>query len=86
MLRGRRIEAMGSAPAHADRHCEVDYVIRAYASDGYVPSTGEYRGIASDRLKAYLLASHLGRLGSQGFSKVFPGVQGTLRDLFGWSA
>jgi hypothetical protein len=39
MLRGRGIIAMPALPPHADRHCELDYVIRGNVKAGYIPST-----------------------------------------------
>ena len=56
------------------------------STDGYVPSTGEYKGINSDKLRAYLLGSHGGRIGSRIVTRFFPDVQSSIRDLFGWSA
>jgi hypothetical protein len=39
LVRGRRMMAMPALPPHADRHCEVDYVVRANCAKGYVTST-----------------------------------------------
>ena len=39
MVRGRRVVAMPANPPHADRHCQVDYVIRAHTAEGYVTSS-----------------------------------------------
>ena len=39
LVRGRRVVAMPANPEHADRHFELDYVIRAHVKDGYVGST-----------------------------------------------
>jgi hypothetical protein len=39
LVRGRHVMAMPALPPHADRHCEVDYVIRAHAAEGYVTSS-----------------------------------------------
>jgi hypothetical protein len=39
IVRGRRVVAMPALPPHADRHCEVDYVIRAHTAEGYVTSS-----------------------------------------------
>jgi hypothetical protein len=39
VVRGRRVLAMPANPAHGDRHCELDYVIRAHVKEGYIGST-----------------------------------------------
>jgi hypothetical protein len=39
MVRGRRIVAAPAKPPHAERHCEVTYVIRAHAAAGYLAAT-----------------------------------------------
>src|SRR5689334_18211545 len=39
MVRGQRVIAMPARPPHADRHCELDYVIRAHVAPGYIPSS-----------------------------------------------
>lgn len=39
MLRGQRVLAMPAHPPHADRHCELDYVIRAHVAPGYISSS-----------------------------------------------
>ena len=39
VVRGRHVMAMPSNPDHGDRHCELDYVIRAHVKEGYVGST-----------------------------------------------
>jgi hypothetical protein len=39
LLRGRRVVALPALPPHADRHCELDYVLRGNVKPGYVPST-----------------------------------------------
>jgi hypothetical protein len=39
LVRGRHVIAMPALPPHADRHCEVDYVIRANVAEGYVTSS-----------------------------------------------
>ncbi len=36
---GRPLQAMPSDPPHGDRHCELDYVVRAHVRDGYVSSS-----------------------------------------------
>lgn len=74
------IEGSARVKAQAAHDCIVE------SMQGYIPSTGEYPGISSPKLRAYLLGSHGGRIGSHIISKFFPGVQGTVRDLFGWSA
>jgi hypothetical protein len=55
------------------------------SQNGYVPSTGEYLGIQSDKLRASLLGSHGGREMSKLLSKFVPGVQGALRDALGFN-
>jgi hypothetical protein len=39
MVRGQLVIAMPALPPHADRHCELDYVIRAHVATGYVSSS-----------------------------------------------
>jgi hypothetical protein len=39
IVRGRRVVALPANPAHGDRHCELDYVIRAHVKEGYIGST-----------------------------------------------
>ena len=39
LVRGRKVIAQPAAPPHADRHAQVDYVIRAHAAPGYVASS-----------------------------------------------
>ncbi len=39
VIRGRSLSAMPALPPHADRHCQLDYVIRGNVKAGYVPST-----------------------------------------------
>jgi hypothetical protein len=39
MVRGRRVIALPALPPHADRHIELDYVVRAHVRDGYVGSS-----------------------------------------------
>jgi len=39
MVRGRRVLALPALPPHADRHIELDYVVRAHVRDGYVGSS-----------------------------------------------
>jgi hypothetical protein len=39
MVRGQLVIAAPAHPPHADRHCELDYVIRAHVADGYIPSS-----------------------------------------------
>jgi hypothetical protein len=39
IVRGRRVLAMPANPPHADRHCELDFVIRGHVAQGYVGST-----------------------------------------------
>ena len=39
IVRGRRVLAMPSNPPHGDRHCELDYVVRAHIRPDYVGST-----------------------------------------------
>jgi hypothetical protein len=36
MLRGQRLHVMPALPPHAERHFELDYVIRAHVATGYV--------------------------------------------------
>lgn len=54
-------------------------------TDGYVPSSGAYLGLDSDKLKAYLAGSHGGRIASRALGKWAPGVQQAIRDFTGWS-
>ncbi|MFV8750832.1 hypothetical protein ACNOYE_09815 [Nannocystaceae bacterium ST9] len=39
MVRGRKVIATPALPPHADRHCQVDYVIRGHTAPGYVTSS-----------------------------------------------
>ena len=39
MLRGRRVMAMPALPPHADRQCEIDYVVRGNVRAGYISSS-----------------------------------------------
>lgn len=39
LVRGRRVLAAPALPPHADRHIELDYVVRAHVRDGYVGSS-----------------------------------------------
>ncbi|MFV8751516.1 hypothetical protein ACNOYE_13305 [Nannocystaceae bacterium ST9] len=39
MVRGRRVVALPANPPHADRHSDLDYVIRGHAAKGTVVST-----------------------------------------------
>lgn len=39
VVRGRRVLALPALPPHADRHIELDYVVRAHVRDGYVGSS-----------------------------------------------
>jgi hypothetical protein len=39
IVRGRRVFAYPADPPHADRHCELDYVIRGHVLPGYVSSS-----------------------------------------------
>lgn len=39
MVRGQRIYAAPAKPPHAERHAELDYVIRAYAAPGYIAAS-----------------------------------------------
>lgn len=39
IVRGRRVIAQPSLPPHGDRHCELDYVVRAHIRPGYISST-----------------------------------------------
>jgi hypothetical protein len=39
IVRGRHVIAMPALPPHADRHCEVDYVIRAHTAEGYITAS-----------------------------------------------
>jgi hypothetical protein len=39
VVRGERVVAQPALPPHGDRHCAVDYVIRANTAEGYVTST-----------------------------------------------
>jgi hypothetical protein len=39
MLRGERLYAAPAREPHAERHCELDYVIRAHVKDGYIPAS-----------------------------------------------
>jgi hypothetical protein len=39
VVRGRWIKALPANPAHADRHTDLDYVIRGSVAEGYVCST-----------------------------------------------
>jgi hypothetical protein len=39
MVRGHRIEAKPATPPHADRHFEIDYVIRAHLGEGWTGAT-----------------------------------------------
>src|SRR5689334_16812996 len=39
MLRGQRLYAAPAREPHAERHCELDYVIRAHVEDGYIPAS-----------------------------------------------
>jgi hypothetical protein len=39
MVRGERLLAQPAQPPHGDRHCELDYVIRAHVRPGFVGST-----------------------------------------------
>jgi hypothetical protein len=39
MVRGERVIAQPARPPHADRHCELDYVIRGHVAPGYIPSS-----------------------------------------------
>ncbi len=39
MVQGRRLLAAPALPPHADRHIELDYVVRAHVRDGYVGSS-----------------------------------------------
>jgi hypothetical protein len=39
MVRGRRISAQPAKPPHADRHANVDYVIRAHTAPGYIAAS-----------------------------------------------
>jgi len=54
VLRGRALIAQPALPAHADRHCDLDYVIRANVHKGFVASTdlltraGEASDFATD--------------------------------------
>ena len=54
-------------------------------TDGYVPSTGQYLGLDSDKLKAYLAGSHGGRIASRALGRWAPDVQQAIRDFTGWS-
>lgn len=38
MFRGRKLYASPAEAPHGDRHCELDYVVRAHVRDGYVAS------------------------------------------------
>jgi hypothetical protein len=50
MVRGELVTASPARPPHADRHCELDYVIRAHVADGYIPSSDMLTraGVGSD--------------------------------------
>lgn len=39
MVRGRRVHAAPAKPEHADRHSELDYVVRAHVAQGYRSSS-----------------------------------------------
>jgi hypothetical protein len=39
MVRGQLVIAAPALPPHADRHCELDYVIRAHVAPGYISSS-----------------------------------------------
>jgi hypothetical protein len=39
MLRGELIQSMPALPPHADRHCELDYLIRAHIKPKYISSS-----------------------------------------------
>jgi hypothetical protein len=39
MVRGQLVIAVPALPPHADRHCELDYVIRAHVAPGYISSS-----------------------------------------------
>ena len=39
MLRGQRLYAAPAREPHAERHCELDYVIRAHVKDDYIPAS-----------------------------------------------
>ena len=39
IIRGRRVNTMAALPPHADRHCEIDYVLRGNVAAGYIAST-----------------------------------------------
>lgn len=39
MVRGQLVIALPAHPPHADRHCELNYVIRAHVADGYISSS-----------------------------------------------
>ena len=39
LVRGRRVVAMPSKPAHGDRHFKLDYILGAHVKDEYVGST-----------------------------------------------
>jgi hypothetical protein len=74
------IEGTAREKAAAAYDCFVE------STSGYVPSSGDYPGITSPKLQAYLIGSHGGRVASKVISKFFPGMQKAVRDLSGWSA
>jgi hypothetical protein len=39
MVRGQLVIASPARPPHGDRHCELDYVIRAHVAPGYISSS-----------------------------------------------
>jgi hypothetical protein len=39
MLRGERLVALPAHPPHAERHCDLDYLIRAHVADEYVAAS-----------------------------------------------
>lgn len=39
IVRGRRVIAQPALPPHGDRHCELDYVVRAHVRPGYISSS-----------------------------------------------
>lgn len=51
----------------------------------YIPSSGKYVGLSSDRFKAYEAASHLGRIVSKAINRYAPSVGKSVRELTGWS-
>ena len=78
-------DAISDPTLDAREKMQAAYDCFVETTDGYVPSTGQYKGLDSDKFKAYFFGSHLGRWGSKTLNRFLPGIASTIRDLTGWS-